>query len=118
MAEGRKMKFEAVDSMAREESGAVSPLPDSVWWMNWEDLKKPSTGAQKANLSEYRVVNLPELEDPLTQLMKCSRKNTSAKVLEKTLANRWPFFRDLHQILSEHGVLAGCRSVCLFTEKG
>ncbi|HQK37553.1 MAG: signal peptide peptidase SppA [Bacteroidales bacterium] len=107
VAEGRKMKFEAVDSIGQGRiwsgiSASRLGLVDELGGLE----KAVQLAARKANLSEYRVVNLPELEDPLTQLMKMLSENTSAKVLEKTLGDSWPFFRDLHQILSEQGVLA------------
>jgi len=68
--------------------------------------KAVQLAARQANLSEYRVVNLPELEDPFTQFMKMLSENTTAKVLEKRLGDSWPFIRDLNQILSMQGVLA------------
>lgn len=106
VAEGRKMKYESVDSIGQGRiwsglSASRLGLVDELGGLE----KALQLAAGQANLSEYRVVNLPELEDPLTQLMKMLSENTSAKVLEKTLGDSWPFFRDLNQILSMQGVL-------------
>lgn len=107
VAEGRKMKYEAVDSIGQGRiwsglSAIKLGLIDELGGLE----KAVQLAARQANLSEYRVVNLPELEDPFTQLMKILSENTTAKVLEKTLGDSWPFIRDLNQILSMQGVLA------------
>lgn len=107
VAEGRKMKPEKVDSIGQGRiwsgiSASRLGLVDEMGGLE----RAIELAALKANLKEYRLVNLPELEDPITQLMKMLSENTSVKVLEKTLGPAWPYVRDINQVISNQGILA------------
>jgi protease-4 len=64
------------------------------------------TAAEMAGLKEYRVVKLPELTDPFTEMLKGGSHNVRAWVLKKELGNAWEYFDNINRLSRMDGIYA------------
>jgi protease IV len=100
VSDGRKIPFNTVDQMAegrvwsgsnaheRKLVDAMGGLTDAV-----------ELAARMAKLDNYRVVELPRQEDPLSQLMKELSEDISARVLRRELGQTYPAFQHLEHLM-------------------
>ncbi|NJK87479.1 MAG: hypothetical protein HC906_17350 [Bacteroidales bacterium] len=77
VAEGRPLTYEQVDEIGEGRVWSGSNAIDIKLIDSFGGLKDAiKIAAEKANLEEYRVVELPKLEDPLTSFFKRIFKGT------------------------------------------
>jgi protease-4 len=54
--------------------------------------------AKKANLDNYRLVELPKLEDPFTQIMKELTGEVSERIIRRELSTQYRQYRDIKEL--------------------
>ncbi|HJZ39028.1 MAG TPA: signal peptide peptidase SppA [Bacteroidales bacterium] len=101
VSDGRKMTFGAVDSIGegRVWSGNNAldlGLVDVIGGLN----TSIDIAARKANLENYRIIELPKLEDPFTQIMKELSQDFSERIIRKELGANYKYYRYMKQIIS------------------
>lgn len=62
--------------------------------------------AELAELSDYRVVELPEPEDPYIKLMKSLGAEVRAKIINKELGLAAEFYNDINELMTLEGIQA------------
>jgi len=107
VADGRNLPFNTVDSMAegRVWSGtnaAELKLVDVMGGIT----TAINLAAQKAHLEHYKVVELPRIEDPITQIMKELSDETSERTLRNELGPHYRYFRYLKQLMVKDRIQA------------
>lgn len=107
VAEGRKMKEATVDSIGQGRiwSGVNALKLGLVDVLGGLD-KAIEIAAAKAHLKEYRIVDMPQLEDPYTQLLKSLSDNAESKYLQRTLGDSYVYYQTIQNILHSQGILA------------
>lgn len=105
VAEGRKLTEAQVDSIAqgRVWSGKEAKQIGLIDEFGGID-KAIEIAVEKAKLSEYRVVNLPELEDPLEELFKSMSGEASTYFLKRELGANYPEFIQVRNVLHHQGI--------------
>jgi len=107
VAEGRAMTYDEVDKIA---GGHVYSGSDALKIGLIDDfggLKKAiALAAEEAGLEEYRIVKLPELEDPFQKILGELTGKSQLKFLEKQLGANYSYFEDLKSIQQMKGVQA------------
>ncbi|MCF8378800.1 MAG: signal peptide peptidase SppA [Bacteroidales bacterium] len=107
VAEGRAMTYEEVDKIA---GGHVYSGSDALKLGLIDDfggLKKAiSLAAEEAGLAEYRIVKLPELEDPFQKILEDLTGKSQLKFLEKELGENYIYYQELKSIKELTGVQA------------
>jgi protease-4 len=100
VSNGRHLAYNAVDQIAegRVWSGSNAEelrLTDVMGGLNTAiDL-----AAKKARLTNYRLLELPRIEDPITQILNELSNDFSEKVLKHELAGNYNYFRFMKQII-------------------
>lgn len=107
VADGRKMEVAAVDSIGQGrvwsgENALQIGLVDELGGLD-EAVKK---AAEMAGVENYRVVKLPELADPLTELFKSGSDNARAWILRNELGEAYPYYQQLHHLKNMKGIYA------------
>jgi protease IV len=102
VSDGRHMTTEAVDKIAegRVWSGNNAQqlnLTDVMGGLN----TAVELAAKKANLSNYKLVELPRQEDPLTMILNELSGDISEKVMKHELGTSYQYYRFLEKLL--HG---------------
>ncbi len=100
VSEGRGMSYESVDQIAegRVWSGinaAGLKLVDVTGGLS----KAIELAAAKAHLDHYRIVELPRIEDPFSQIMKELTGEVSDKLLRRELGENYRYFQHLKNII-------------------
>ncbi len=107
VADGRKMSFAAVDSIGQGrvwsgENAMKIGLVDELGGLN----QAVSLAAQLAGLENYRIVKLPELPDPFTELLKGGTNNARNRWLKKELGESWRYYDQIRQLTGMKGIYA------------
>jgi len=107
VAEGRSLSFEQVDAIGggRVWSGANAMeigLIDVFGGLE----KSIEIAAEMAGLENYRITSLPELDDPLTIIMKQLNGEVKARVIRKELGDNYQIYKKIDEIRQMKGVQA------------
>jgi protease IV len=107
VAEGRSLSYEQVDKIGegRVWSGINAKdigLVDVFGGLN-EAVK---IAAEKAGLEEYRVVELPKMEDPLTQLFKSTTSEMGSRFVQKELGENYKYYKLINDLNNMNGIQA------------
>ncbi len=107
VADGRKMSRAAVDSIGQGrvwtgENALKIGLVDQ--WGGLSDAVKAA--AEMAGIEDYRIVYLPELTDPFTELLKGGTHNVRIWFMKKELGDNWKYFEQLQRISRMKGIYA------------
>lgn len=107
VAEGRGMTWEEVDEIGRGHvySGVVARvlgliddfggLPEAV-----------KLAAEEAGIETYRIVKLPEIEDPLQKIINDLTGNVKMKMLKEELGDNYYYYQKLQEVKSMNGIQA------------
>jgi len=107
VADARKMAFAEVDSIGQGrvwtgENALQIGLADKLGGL--DDAVK--LAAEEAGLEKYRVVKLPEITDPFTEMLKGSTGNVRTWFLKKELGDAWIYYEQVRKLKSMQGVYA------------
>ena len=107
VSEGRRISRAEVDSIAQ---GRVWSGSDALR-LNLVDefggLKEAvAYAAKKANVSEYRITELPRLKGPFDGIFNNTEREVREKVISQTLGSAYPYWKHVRNILSLQGVQA------------
>jgi protease-4 len=105
VAEGRKLTEVQVDEIAqgRVWSGVDAKKIGLVDELGGID-KAIEIAVSKAKLTEYLVVNLPELKDPFEELISSLTDQTSTYFMKKELGTNYQLFMDTKKALQSEGI--------------
>ena len=59
-----------------------------------------------ADLDDYRITSLPELEDPVTAIMKQLTGGVKAKIIQKELGDSYELYKKVSEISNMKGIQA------------
>jgi protease-4 len=107
VADGRKMSFASVDSIGQGrvwtgENALKIGLIDQLGGL--DDAVK--LAAKMAGLDKYRIVKLPELPDPLTELLKGGTGNVRNWFMKRELGDAWKYYEQAKKLGQMKGVYA------------
>jgi protease-4 len=107
VADGRKMSFAAVDSIGQGrvwagENALKIGLVDQLGGL--DDAVR--IAAEMAGLKDYRVVKLPELTDPFTEMLKGGSHNVRTWFLKKELGGAWEYYDQIKKLSRMDGIYA------------
>ena len=107
VADGRHITKTAVDDIGQ---GRVWAAP------NAKEIKLVDTfgglndaielAKNMAKLTNFRIVNLPKLKDPLEELIKEFSGSAKASFMKDELGETYKYYEQLHGVLSQKGILA------------
>jgi protease-4 len=104
VAEGRNMTVEQVDAIGQ---GRVWSGVDAVKIGLVDELggldKAISEAAKLANIEEYRVVNRPELKDPIEEMVKKMGGSVKASIIEDELGVSYKYYEYIKKIQTMEG---------------
>jgi protease-4 len=104
VAEGRNMTVEQVDGIGQ---GRVWSGVDAVKIGLVDELggldKAISEAAKLANIEEYRVVNRPELKDPIEEMVKKMGGSVKASIIEDELGVSYKYYEYIKKIQTMEG---------------
>jgi len=107
VAEGRKMKQSDVDSIGQ---GRVWSGTDALKIKLVDELggldKAIEFAAKKSNTSDYSIIQLPKVKNPIEELFNDIEKETEAKVIKNQLGDSYKYLRNLKTIINLKGVQA------------
>jgi protease IV len=107
VAEGRNLTKAQVDSIAQ---GRVWAGKDALGLGLVDTLgglgDAVAIAVRKANLSEYRIVGLPEQKDPFEKILKSFGSSAQTYWLKQQLGDQYPYFEQFKNIQHMHGVKA------------
>ncbi len=107
VSEGRKMDVSAVDSVGqgRVWSGVNAKQIGLVDEFGGLD-RALAIAAEKANLTDYKTIDLPEQADPVEELIKQLTGEAKLKILEKELGENYYFYQKLKNLQNLQGIQA------------
>ncbi|MFW5821701.1 MAG: S49 family peptidase, partial [Bacteroidota bacterium] len=107
VAEGRDMSYEEVDAIAR---GHVYSGTDALEIGLIDVLggldEAVAMAAEEAEVETYRIVKLPEVQDPFQKIINDLTGNTKMEVLENELGENYYYYRKLQEIQAMKGIQA------------
>jgi protease-4 len=107
VAEGRKMTKESVDSIGQGRVWCAADAKRIGLVDAFGGLKESIEEAAKlANVSNYRIISLPEQKDLFTQIYEEFMGGVKASLLEKELGEDYIYYRSLKEVKSLKGVQA------------
>ncbi len=107
VADGRKLTLEQVDSIAQGRVWSGTDAKRIGLVDEFGGLKDAiALAAQKANITEYRLLNLPEQEDPFEKLFKSFGASASTYWMKQQLGENYTYYQQLQQIRNMHGIKA------------
>jgi protease-4 len=107
VAEGRKLTVAQVDSIAQGRVWAGVDAKRIGLVDEFGGLKEAiAIAAKKANLTEYKISNLPVQEDKLEKLLKSFGSSTSAYFVKQQLGDDYKYYEQLQGIRNMHGIKA------------
>jgi protease IV len=107
VAEGRKLTNAQVDSIAQGRVWAGVDAKRIGLIDEFGGLKEAiAIAAKKANLEEYRITNLPALQDPFEKLVKSFGANASTYFVKQQLGDDYKYYEQLQSIRNMHGIKA------------
>ena len=101
VSDGRKLSFESVDKIAEGrvwsgENAMERGLVDVMGGLS----TALEIAAKKAKLDNYRIVELPKLEDPFTQIMKEFTGDINERILRHELSDHYNQYRFMKQLIN------------------
>ncbi len=107
VAEGRGMSFEDVDKLAggrvwSGEDAKAKGLVDLHGGIN----DAVELAAKMAGLERYRVVKMPEIEDPLEKLLRQLSGNARTKAIRSYLGEHYSYYETLKRSVEQSGIMA------------
>jgi protease-4 len=107
VAEGRKMEWSEVDAIGQGrvwtgDNALKIGLIDQLGGL--EDAVR--LAAEMADIENYRIVKLPELSDPLTELLKGQTIDIRTWFLKKELGENWKYFEQVQKLQRMKGLYA------------
>ena len=107
VAEGRSMTYEEVDAIGggRVWSGANAMDIGLVDVFGGLD-KAVEIAVEMADLEDYRISNLPELEDPFEELIQDLTGGAKARMLRKELGESYELYKKVEEIQDMRGIQA------------
>ncbi len=107
VGEGRSMTREEVDAIGqgRVWSG-MNALEIGLVDMYGGKLKSIEIAAEMAGLEKYRIVELPELEDPLEQFLRELSENAKMRTISRELGEEFKYYKQLHELKNLSGIQA------------
>ncbi len=107
VAEGRKLKVSQVDSIAQGRiwSGIDAKrigLIDEFGGLN----KAITAASEMAEITDYRIRELPEQKDPFEELFKAMFEKSKTSYLENKLGNNYKYYKYLKSLSKAKGVQA------------
>jgi protease-4 len=107
VADGRKKAFSAVDSIGQGRvwtglNGQEIGLVDKIGGLN-DALK---LAAQKANVTQYKIKELPKLKDTFEELIKKFSTDVQMKVLEFRLGDSYKIYEEFTREVNRKGIYA------------
>lgn len=107
VADGRSMQTASVDSIGQGrvwtgENALRIGLVDELGGLD----KAIGIAAGIAGLENYRTVKLPELPDPLTELLKGGTDNARTWFLKREMGDAWPYYEQLGRLKNMKGLYA------------
>lgn len=107
VADGRKLTIEQVDSIAQGRVWAGTDAKRIGLVDEFGGLKEAiALAAQKANITEYRLLNLPEQEDPFERIFKSFGTSASTYWMKQQLGENYTYYQQMQQIRTMHGIKA------------
>ena len=107
VAEGRKMTLAQVDSIAQGRVWAGVDAKRIGLVDEFGGLKDAiALAAKKVNITEYRIVNLPEQQDPFQKLVKSFGASASTYFVQQQLGDEYKYYQQLKSIQHMHGIKA------------
>jgi protease-4 len=105
VAQGRKLSQDKVDSIAQ---GRVWSGKDALKIGLVDELggldRAIEVAAQKANLSEYRTIQLPGLKEPIEQLFESFSSEAEAYFLKQQLGAQYEWFNAIKKQCKYQGI--------------
>ncbi len=102
---GRKLTKEQVDSIAQGRVWAGVDAKQIGLVDEFGGLKEAiAIAAKKANLTEYRTVNLPEEEDPIEKLIKTFGASASTYMVKQELGENYTYYEQMKKVQHMHGI--------------
>jgi protease-4 len=107
VASGRKLTKEQVDSIAQGRVWAGVDAKRIGLVDEFGGLKEAiAIAAKKANLTEYRITNLPAIEDPIEKLIKTFGASASTYFVKQQLGDDYTYYQQIQSIRNMHGIKA------------
>jgi protease-4 len=107
VAEGRKMKLSDVDSIGQ---GRVWTGKDALAINLVDELGGLSDAiayaAKKANLNEYKLIELPKPKNPFADFMGKTETEAETRIAKKNLGITYSYLKQIQNIISIKGVQA------------
>lgn len=107
VSDGRKLPYADIDKIGegRVWSGS-NALENGLVDVMGGLTSAIDIAAQKAKLDNYRIVELPRLEDPFTQVMKEFTGDISERIIRQELSDRYNQYRFMKQLLHSDRIQA------------
>jgi protease-4 len=107
VAEGRKLTVEQVDSIAQGRVWAGVDAKKIGLIDEFGGLKEAiAIAAKKANLTDYKITNLPQQKDPFEKILKSFGASTSNYFVKAQLGEDYKYYEQMKKIQHMHGVKA------------
>lgn len=107
VSEGRKLTIEQVDSIAQGRVWAGVDAKKIGLIDEFGGLKDAiSIAAKKANITDYRITNLPQQKDPFEKILKSFGTSASTYFVKQQLGDDFKYYQQLKTIQHMHGVKA------------
>jgi protease-4 len=107
VADGRKMTKTAIDEIGQGRVWAAPNAKEIKLIDAYGGLTDAIALAKNmAKLTDYRIVNLPKLKDPIEELLKEFSGSAKASFMKGELGENYKYYEQLRNILAQKGVLA------------
>lgn len=107
VAEGRKLTKAQVDSIAQGRVWAGIDAKKIGLVDEFGGLKDAiAAAAKRANLEEYRLLNLPEQKDPFERVMKSFGASASTYMVKQQLGDDYKYYEQMKKAVHFHGIKA------------
>lgn len=110
VADGREKSYEEIDAIAGGRVWAGADALELGLIDMYGGLEKSiEVAAQMAGLENYRVQELPRLEDPMTAIMNQLTGGSMARterILQRELGEEYKYYRKIQEIRNMHGIQA------------
>jgi protease-4 len=107
VAEGRNTTPNMIDSIGQ---GRVWSGSDALKINLVDELggldKAIAYAAKKANISDYKMIELPKQKDPLSMLLSKSEDEMENRIIHKNLGQQYEYFKFIQNILQLKGIQA------------
>jgi protease-4 len=107
VSDGRKMEKTAVDDIGQGRVWAAPNAKEIKLIDSFGGLTDAIELARKmAKLDNFRIVNLPKLKDPITELLKGFSNTAKAGFMKDELGENYKYYEQMRSLISQKGILA------------